>query len=546
MKRWATTATPAIAERKVPSFVGEARNIESTREDRTWPRSTATGSSAVNARRGRDECAREPSLYAHSAAIRGWADGLISSGFDATTDWGRRERPLPGMLPGGSVHAAREPRRAFPRTGGRTGTMSTEANSLSKKSHRRARANRVRAPRARDALRVSLVMYPHATGEVQGTLARDVELAKAAVLYADHVDLISAQAHTLQQLASVQDGSLAALAGLITDLDDRTLESLGMDTSELTPEIRDLLPTLMQALEVPQLRAMLPPEMQQVYESLAAPLGEFREVVSRIGAESGASELKGAIAAGLLRVVELSGAGNLVASAVDAAAGTTSGAESFGGLALSWADELVRLLQDPTQRIILDPEAISLVQSMADAGLISIPPGVAERSRAAHLGAGFIGRLPVFPDAPFDELLDLRTELSGPLVRYRGAVVHMSKSLQSSPFERAIVEEADDVWVETVAPALADLEDALTEHGLVREMARRARADARALVLGGPSFLIGLQEIGHLSAAVSALVSGGSLAAGVVGPAMNDRRASASANKRAELYYLYRLGQVER
>jgi hypothetical protein len=37
-------------------------------------------------------------------------------------------------------------------------------------------------------------MYPHPTGEVQGTLARDVELAKAAVLYADHVDLISAQA----------------------------------------------------------------------------------------------------------------------------------------------------------------------------------------------------------------------------------------------------------------------------------------------------------------------------------------------------------------
>ena len=64
------------------------------------------------------------------------------------------------------------------------------------------------------------------------------------------------------------------------------------------------------------------------------------------------------------------------------------------------------------------------------------------------------------------------------------------------------------VRVETVAPALADLEDAFTEHGLVREMARRARANARALVLGRPSFLIGLHEIGHLSAAVSALVSG--------------------------------------
>lgn len=389
-------------------------------------------------------------------------------------------------------------------------------------------------------------MYPHPTGEVHGTLARDVELAKAAVLYADHVDLISAQAHTLQQLITMQDTGLAALTGLITDLDDRTLESLGMDMSELTAEIRDQLPIFMQAMEMPKLRALLPPEMQQIYESLAAPLGEFRAAVARIGMESGATELKGAIASDLLRIVELPGAGNLVASAIDAAAGTTSGLESFGDLALSWADELIRLFRNPAQRIILDPEAMSLIQSMADAGLVSILPEVANRSRAAHLGAGFIGRLPAFPEAPFDELLDLRTDLKGPLIRYRSAVVRMSKSLQSSPFEQAITDDADDVWVETVAPALADLEDAFTEHGLVREMARRARADARALVLGGPSFLIGLQEIGHLSSAVSALVSGGSLAAGVVGPAINDRRVHASESKRAEMYYLYQLGRIGR
>lgn len=85
-----------------------------------------------------------------------------------------------------------------------------------------------------------------------------MELAKAAVLYADHVDLISTQAGALQQLSSMQGTGLAAVTGLITDLDDDTLEHLGMDTTALTPEIRAMLPMLMSAMEMPQIRNMLP------------------------------------------------------------------------------------------------------------------------------------------------------------------------------------------------------------------------------------------------------------------------------------------------
>src|SRR2546430_11546044 len=74
---------------------------------------------------------------------------------------------------------------------------------VGKKSRRPGRANRERTPRPRDSLRVSLVTYPHVTGEVRGTLARDVELAKAAVLYADSGDLVSMQANGLSVVAGV-------------------------------------------------------------------------------------------------------------------------------------------------------------------------------------------------------------------------------------------------------------------------------------------------------------------------------------------------------
>src|SRR6266540_7553091 len=82
--------------------------------------------------------------------------------------------------------------------------MDTRGGPVGKKSRRPTRANHARSPRSRDSLRVSLVTYPHSTGEIRGTLARDVELAKAAVLYADHVDLVSMSASVLSEFASMR------------------------------------------------------------------------------------------------------------------------------------------------------------------------------------------------------------------------------------------------------------------------------------------------------------------------------------------------------
>jgi hypothetical protein len=118
----------------------------------------------------------------------------------------------------------------------------------------------------------------------------------------------------------------------------------------------------------------------------------------------------------------------------------------------------------------------------------------------------------------------------------------MSRSLTASPFEHAIIAEADDVWTAEVAPALADIEDALCEHGLVRELARSSRQDAGKIVAAGPALLIGLEHLGHLSSAISAGIAAASVGASVLGHAINQCRVAESDIERAELFYLYRLG----
>jgi hypothetical protein len=286
----------------------------------------------------------------------------------------------------------------------------------------------------------------------------------------------------------------------------------------------------------------MPPEIQGIYEEFAPVVAEFQEILTRMDSDSGASELRRPMSAGLLRLVELSGTDTGLAAAVQTAAGSSAGAETFDGAVWAWTERVIDLLQDESQRVILDPAAIDIVQSFVDSGLLNVSEAGAERSRAAHLGAGFIGRLPAFPEAPFDELLDLRSELAGPLARYRGAVVRMARSLTTSPFERAIHADADDLWTAAVAPALADIEDAMTEHGLVRELARRAREDARRIVMTGSGLLLGLQQLGHLSTTISSAVAVGGVGADIVGRAINQREFAVSESRRAELFYLYRLG----
>jgi hypothetical protein len=350
------------------------------------------------------------------------------------------------------------------------------------------------------------------------------------------------QATMLSEVATVRDAGLAGAMSLMNQLDDATLSEVGLDTSRITPEIRAMLPTFVQALEDDAFRAMMPPEVQRLYETFAPVATEFEQVFTAMDTDSGASELRRPMSAGLLRLVELPGTDATLAAAVQTAAGSTAGFDTFGSAVLAWTDQVIRLLEDESQRVILDPAAVELVTSLVDSGRLNLSAATAERSRAAHLGAGFIGRLPAFPEAPFDELLDLRTELSGPLTRYRAAAVRMSKSLTTSPFEQAIRAEADDLWTAEVAPALQDLEDAMTDHGLVRELGRQANEDARQIVMSGSGLLIGLEQLGHLSATISATVTAGAVGAGIAGRAINQRNAAAAAAQRAELYYLYRLG----
>jgi len=128
-----------------------------------------------------------------------------------------------------------------------------------------------------------------------------------------------------------------------------------------------------------------------------------------------------------------------------------------------------RLLREITESVapsatthpLFDEQTGGLLRALIDEGIL---PGVdLQRSSHAHLAGYLVGSLDAFPDAPVDEVLDVRTALAEPLIRFRSAVTSMARDLESRPIDPGFRQEADALYRERVAPELLALDESFRE-----------------------------------------------------------------------------------
>jgi hypothetical protein len=210
-----------------------------------------------------------------------------------------------------------------------------------------------------------------------------------------------------------------------------------------------------------------------------------------------------------------------------------------------WLDSVERLLKDSSRYLIFDDASTFVTKSLDVEADVRVREGLNRRSTRASLGTGLIARLPAFPSAGFDELMDLRQDLHAPLTRYRKAVSKMTEALTVSSIDPGFDGEIDEMWTLEVEPLLVELEESFTEHGLPREIARAFRIDIKSLVGAGSAIWIGLQN--HFN--VDQWIAQGTLAAGgiaLVQALVEGSKVRSNArrdlNKR-EFFYLYEVNR---
>lgn len=128
----------------------------------------------------------------------------------------------------------------------------------------------------------------------------------------------------------------------------------------------------------------------------------------------------------------------------------------------------------------------------------------------AAVGSGLVARSPLFPHARFDEILDPRSDLAGPLGKHREAVVRRAARLTSGPFDDDLGDEIDELWRDEVEPVLTDINEDLHQHGFVKELARTLTSNTGEVIGGGAGIYVGFAQFASVNdwVAVAARVAG--------------------------------------
>lgn len=332
------------------------------------------------------------------------------------------------------------------------------------------------------------------------SVAEDVRLTRAGLLYADKVELWSPAASLLATMAAgVRDDPLTLLEGLMA-LNDRQLAGMGMDD---------------------------PAQARRVLDSMR----QFRGL-TRVQRRAAPTDVKAVFAHASTILSGLSATGNSVIETLDAQWVAAGGAElseaSEAGLLEvrrpDWAtadqqieayvEQLATLIEDPRRHMLFDEPTAELVSHLRDDGRVAAAPRALLNAQEAGAGTRFIEYLQAFPEAPMASVIDARMTLGDELVRYRRAVSSVAAKLSAEAVDADFDAELDHVWRSDVQPALVDLRAAVGGSRVAKDAVLAFGQDKTTLsaaAVGGSVMVLGIAGL--------ASISGPGIAAGAVGVA---------------------------
>lgn len=347
------------------------------------------------------------------------------------------------------------------------------------------------------------------------SLEEDIRLLKPALLYGDRVTLYSPAATMLAMTAGLGDLSQRDRISFLRQVtpllvaEDSESPLYGLDVYEQLRRKRDRTPKEIMAVE-------------RVRRELEEHWDKLRSVIERMMQQAGADQLIAAIDAGLLTIDPI-------------LSGSDFDPEVF---LRAFVDKLAELLTASLSYPLFDDFAGGLVQAHVTEGLIVPAEGARGRGKQVTAASEFMSRLPAFPAASIHEVLGIRDELKDSLARFRAGMVQIANIIEAAPFEEGFQHEVQDIYVEKVGPALADMEAAVRQNSYLRQLLGSAIADAKTIVTG--VLTLGVTQTADLSPLIAA---GATVGAATIQAAWN-KQMETGRIRQQQLYFLYRTGEL--
>lgn len=391
------------------------------------------------------------------------------------------------------------------------------------------------------ALHFTVGSLPETGGRTAGffDFARELDLVKAALLYADRVRLCSVGASFVSGLDDLGrmplDGKLAAVRRF-----------LPMVEPGATPAQLENAYELMEAVRGGRGAGRGHHGPRDAFAGrrvLERGWAAIKNLVQEQYRDVGAEGFREALRSGLVELhpFEHINEERILDMGVAAARGTPRDEDAAMSPDAVFGEYRARILEavgNGGTYPLFDDLTGDIVGEAVREGLILPSQGAVARSRHGGLSGDLLRRLPLFERATVPEVLDIREELSEHLDAFREAVAGFAGTIAPASWDEDFAEEAERVFWERVAPAVGRIERAVEENRDLRQLSFRF---GPPMAVGGASSLGAFVGGGSVIASLAILAAGVAAGAYQGAAAVRDRRRAVEGN---QLYFYYRAGTL--
>jgi hypothetical protein len=196
---------------------------------------------------------------------------------------------------------------------------------------------------------------------------------------------------------------------------------------------------------------------------------------------------------------------------------------------------------------VLDEQTNGVLKSAAENRRIDLSESATKRVVHAQAADLILRRLPTFEKATLDELVDIKRTLATPLARFRGKMLGFTDSIETRPWDADFAPDCNALYTKEVAPAIADIRAAVDDNKVLANLGRKFTSDKDALkTLGFLSVCVAAPGVlpGFAGVDLASMLGGGALALATVSQALRDYRLNQRRIESNDLYFYFQAGET--
>lgn len=360
------------------------------------------------------------------------------------------------------------------------------------------------------------------------SLERELGYIKSALLYADKVTLISPLAYMFDRLTDKKNGLNEKT---VLQLIEQILPIAKLNDPDLYDNSYPVIKQFSQIIRSKQYKSIPYVKKLEIQRQLRDFTAQISGTMLSLVGEAQGEELQTLIDNGQVYIEKFD--------------------HSLGDLDLCIQDYFNLLKKSVHSSYpLFDPQSNDLMKAAVNSRIINLSASDKRKITHASLTDNYIQRLPSFSEASMKELIDIKKELSNPLVRFRKKMLEYSESIQSMPWDKDFEAECELLYDKEVIPALLEINEYTKDGSFIKNLGSKFFTD-EGLWKSTGGLVVSIAAGGVISSFNSAissdtamLTAGGAYAIAKIATAYQEYIASQRELQRKDMYFYYKAGKL--